>query len=166
MSLILIMSDSISGSSRDERVPVDRQNRVTVNEKNVVLNEKSAIGASTIESLDQWTPPEDWLERFKDEYSGQHHGETLPPGSDPHRVAVNVFTLNEEQSVKTLETTIVEHANDYTFDLAYMNFLKTLVQGPQAAGLDEKEWAYTICRNAGMVHNWSPYAEVRSVTVP
>lgn len=122
--------------------------------------------SSTTESLDQWSPPKEWLLRFTDEYSGEHNGETLPPGSDPDRVAVNVFTLSEEQSIEILKETIDTHQQDYTFDKAFMARIKLMVQGNEVNGLEHGEWSYQVCKTAGIVHNWSPYTEVRSVTVP
>jgi hypothetical protein len=32
--------------------------------------------------------------------------------------------------------------------------------------MEEGEWAYVTCKTAGLVNNWSPYAEVRAVTLP
>jgi hypothetical protein len=32
--------------------------------------------------------------------------------------------------------------------------------------MEQGEWAYEVCKRAGLCHNWSPYAEVRAVTLP
>lgn len=82
-------------------------------------NEKQIDGYDLSPSLsDRWLPPEEWLERFVQEYSGQHGGdsETLPAGADPNRVATSVLTFNEEESVRRLESLIQDHQDDYTID--------------------------------------------------
>lgn len=127
------------------------------------LDEKLPVGTS---SQAYWVPPEEWLIRLKDGYTGQHGGETLPPGSDPDRVAEAILTMNEEQSVEYLETVIVDHAHDYSFDTVLMQRIKELVRGSEACGLDADDWAYETCKTAGMINNWSPYTEVRAVTIP
>jgi hypothetical protein len=119
-------------------------------------------------SPDRWVPPNEWLMRLVDEYSGQHGGnsETLPAGSDANRIALAVLTMNEEESVKVLRSIIAGHQQDYTFDQALMHRLTELVEGNEACRMEYGEWAYVICKTAGLVHNWSPYTEVRAVTLP
>jgi hypothetical protein len=116
----------------------------------------------------QWVPPEEWLERFKQEYSGRHGGdsETLPAGSDPDLVAAAIFTRNEDDSVDVLIKYIEGHQTDYTFDQALMRHIELLVKGNKAADMEQGEWSYTLCKTAGLIDNWSPYAEVRAVTLP
>jgi hypothetical protein len=113
-------------------------------------------------------PPNAWLTRLVEEYGGQHGGdsETLPAGSDPNRIAVAIFTMNEEESVKVLRSIIEGHQQDYTFDQALMHRLIELVKGNEACEMEYGEWAYVTCKTAGLIHNWSPYAEVRAVTLP
>jgi hypothetical protein len=120
------------------------------------------------ESPDRWVPPNEWLERLVAEYGGQHGGdtETLPAGSDPNRAAVAIFTMNEDESVKMLRSIIEAHRQDYSFDQTLLHRLTELVEGSQACGMEEGEWAYVTCKTAGLLHNWSPYAEVRAVTLP
>jgi hypothetical protein len=120
------------------------------------------------ESPDRWVPPNEWLLRLMVEHGGQHGGdsETLPAGSDPNRVAVAIFAMDEDESVKVLRSVIEAHQQDYTFDQALMHRLMELVEGSQACGMEEGEWAYVTCNTAGLLHNWSPYAEVRVVTLP
>lgn len=114
----------------------------------------------------QWTPPEDWLERLKDEYSGRHERESLPPGCDPDRFAVAILTMNEEQAVECLNDIIENLHNDFTFDRAQAARMKELASGNQTCGLDYSEWAYQVCKMAGILHNWSAYLEVRACTLP
>lgn len=128
------------------------------------IDEKKAIDPSV--SPDHWAPPKEWLERFKEEYTGQHSGETLPPGADPDEVAVAILTMSEDQSVDILKSIIESHYQDYTFDTVLMQRIKNLVEGNQACGMEYGEWAYQTSRVAGLVDNWSPYAEVRAVTLP
>lgn len=115
-----------------------------------------------------WLPPSQWLERFAAEYGGHHDGnsETLPPGCDAHRAALAIFTMNEDASVKTLGTFIDGHEHDYTLDKVMLQRYKELVQGNEACAMEYDEWAYVTCKTAGLVQNWSPYAEVRAVTLP
>lgn len=120
----------------------------------------------SVGSTESWTPPIAWLERLKADYTGQHDGETLPPGSDPDRVVEAVFTMNEPSSVEVLNFYINEHSTDYTFDRVLMGRIKDLVRGYKACDMEESEWDYQVCKTAGMIHNWSPYAEVRATTVP
>jgi hypothetical protein len=132
-------------------------------------NEKQIDGYDLSPSLsDRWLPPEEWLERFVQEYSGQHSGdsETLPAGADPNRVATSVLTFNEEESVRRLESLIQDHQDDYTIDHNLLKRCGELIQGHTACGMEEGEWAYVTCKTAGLVNNWSPYAEVRAVTLP
>lgn len=111
-------------------------------------------------------PPEEWIQRLVQEYVGQHDGEALPPGSDPERVARAILTLNEEESTTTLQNIIKSQQGDYSFDQVFMKRLKELVEGHEACGLEQGEWAYITCKTAGMIQNWSPYAEVRAVSLP
>lgn len=130
--------------------------------KAIGVNEKS-------DSLtDRWAPPSEWIQRLVDEYSGRHgrDTETLPPGNDPERVAAAVFTMNEEESIIVLKALIEGQQQDYTFDHVQMQRIKELVNGSEACGMEHEEWAYETCKTAGIMHNWSPYAEVRAVTLP
>ena len=117
-------------------------------------------------SVSSWTAPEDWLERLKDEYSGKHDGESLPPGCDPDRFARAILTMNEQQAVETLTDIISNLHNDYTFDVALAAYVRELIQGPEACGLASNEWAYQVCKTAGIIQNWSAYLEVRACTLP
>jgi hypothetical protein len=136
-----------------------------------VVEEKSEVSQAHYEKVEDspersWSPPTEWLERFKDEYSGKHDGEALPAGSDPDLVAAAIFTRDEDDSVKVLNKYIEGHQKDYSFDRVLMRRLELLVQGSEAAEMEQGEWSYAICKTAGMVDNWSPYAEVRAVTLP
>lgn len=113
-----------------------------------------------------WAPPQEWLDRLVAEYTDKHDGEALPAGSDPLRVAQAILTLNEEDSVKTLRMLRLTQRNDYTIDQKLLQRFDELVQGHEHCNLEQGEWAYTVCKAAGTVHNWSPYAEVRAVTLP
>lgn len=130
--------------------------------KTIDVHEKSDASSA------QWVPPEEWVLRLIDEYSGRHGGdtETLPPGSDVNRVAAAIFSMNEEESVKILKSLIESQQQDYTFDHVQMHHIKQLVEGNEACEMDHGEWAYETCKTAGLMHNWSPYAEVRAVTLP
>lgn len=113
-------------------------------------------------------PPVEWLERLKDEYSGEHGGksETLPAGCDIDRMALSVLTLDVEEAVQVLKDMLVSQKDDYTIDHVVMERCRELVQGNQACDIEHGEWAYEVCKRAGLYHNWSPYAEVRAVTLP
>ncbi|KAK6206034.1 hypothetical protein LQW54_007973 [Pestalotiopsis sp. IQ-011] len=130
--------------------------------KNVEVHEK------TDASSERWEAPTEWLERFIDEYSGRHGGdtETLPPGSDPNLVAAAIFTMNEEESIAALAALIESQQQDYTFDHVQMARIKELIQGSEVCDMEQGEWSYELCKTAGLMHNWSPYAEVRAVTLP
>ena len=119
-------------------------------------------------SSEQWDPPNEWLVRLVNEYGGHHDGksETLPPGCDPQRAAEAILTMNEQESVEALRAFIDSHQHDYTFDNVQMRRLMELVEGHQACEMQQGEWAYVTCKMAGLMHNWSPYAEVRAVTLP
>ncbi|KAI0481607.1 oligopeptide transporter 2 [Xylaria cf. heliscus] len=135
--------------------PIGDVKAVDINEKTDALS-------------DHWVPPNEWIARFLDEYSGNHGGntETLPAGSDPDRVAASVFTMNEEESVNILRSIIRDHQDDYTFDQAQMSRIAQLVEGNEACDMEYGEWAYVTCKTAGLMYNWSPYTEVRAVTLP
>jgi len=131
-------------------------------DKSADIDEKQVVDASS----DHWIPSNDWLVRFTEEYTGQHGGETLPAGSDPDRVASSVLTMNEDLSVEFLKSIIESHHQDYTFDSGFMQRCKELVEGNQACGMEHGEWAYETAKTAGIIQNWSPYAEVRAVVLP
>jgi len=114
----------------------------------------------------EWQCPPDWAERMRNEYSGNHEGETLPTGSDVDRVIAAVMTFGPEEAVKKLEQAIDIHHRDLSFMKPYMERIKLLVQGPEASGLDYEDWQYVVCKQAGLIFNWSPYPEVRAVTLP
>lgn len=135
-----------------------------------VLGDVKVVGVDEKAEVipERWAPPNEWLTRLVGEYSGNHDGntETLPAGSDPDRVAAAVLTMDESASTRVLRAIIEDHRQDYTFDQAQMTRLKKIVEGNEACGLEYGEWAYLTCKTAGLMHNWSPYAEVRAVTLP
>lgn len=148
-----------------ELEPVDLdKDRYSPGEVKVAGVDEKRIDASP----DRWVPPNEWLQRLIDEYGGQHGGEseTLPAGSDPNRVADAIFSMNEDESVKMLKSIMEAHHQDYTFDQKLMHRLAELVEGNQACEMEYGEWAYVTCKTAGLLHNWSPYAEVRAVKLP
>lgn len=126
------------------------------------------IKTEKVDSAAGWTVPDEWIARFIDEYTGEHGGksETLPPGSDPERTARAVLTFHEEEAKKLLEDRVNATDYDYNFDTAMMERIKMLIQGPEACGYEYNDWAYITSKTAGYIHNWSPYVEVRSVTLP
>lgn len=113
-------------------------------------------------TVDQWSAPQDWVERLKEEYSSDHVKEALPPGSDLDRVAHAILNMDEDESVAMLRTVIENHHQDYNFDVGLMERCKLLVEGEKACEMGHDEWAYETCKTAGMIHNWSPYTEVRA----
>lgn len=115
-----------------------------------------------------WSVPEEWIARFIDEYTGDHGGksETLPPGSDPELTARAVMTFHEDEAKKLLVERVNADHYDYNFDTVMMERLKMLIEGPEACGYEYNDWAYITSKTAGYIHNWSPYAEVRAVTIP
>ncbi|ORX34771.1 oligopeptide transporter 2 [Kockovaella imperatae] len=138
---------------------IDGKNQETYDE----IDEKKQDGTVT---PDRWTAPEDWLARFVDGYSGQHGGETLPPGSDPYRVATSVFTMNDEEALLYLKNLLIEIPHDYSFDTAWAARIRDLSLGHEHCQMEYGDWAYEVCRDAGICHNWSCYAEVRAVLLP
>jgi len=115
-----------------------------------------------------WTVPEEWIARFIDEYTGEHGGqsETLPPGADPEMTARAVLTYHQDEAAELLRERIEAPDYDYNFDTVFFERCKSLVQGPEACGYEYGDWAYITSKTAGYIHNWSPYAEVRAVTLP
>ncbi|KAH7309857.1 oligopeptide transporter 2 [Stachybotrys elegans] len=111
-------------------------------------------------------PPLEWAQRLKDEYTGQHGGEALPAGCDPDRMVAAVLTINVEDSVATLKSLLESLKDDYTVDRRLMARVADLVEGNKACDMERGDWEYEVCKRAGLYHNWSPYAEVRAVTLP
>ena len=111
-------------------------------------------------------PPTEWLDRLKADYTGQHGGENLPAGCDPDRMATAVLTLNEDESTAVLEDLLVSQKDDYTIDQQMLARMRDLIRGNKACEMEQGEWSYEICKQAGLCNNWSPYAEVRAVTLP
>lgn len=144
-------SDSLSPSSSPDLLPVDDD-----------LKKTAHISEKDINAF----PPEEWVQRLVEEYVGQHDGEALPPGSDPDRAARAILTLNEEESIATLRAISKSQQGDYSFDQVLMKRICELIEGHEACGMEQGEWAYVTCKTAGMIQNWSPYAEVRAVTLP
>ncbi|CRK29239.1 hypothetical protein BN1723_018384, partial [Verticillium longisporum] len=77
-----------------------------------------------------------------------------------------ILTLNEDESVQVLEDLLVSQREDYTIDRQMMERLRELIRGNKACDMEQGEWAYEVCKRAGLCNNWSPYAEVRAVTLP
>ena len=44
--------------------------------------------------------------------------------------------------------------------------LRELIQGNEHCEMERGDWSYEVCKRAGLYANWSPYAEVRAVTLP
>lgn len=151
-----------------EIAPSDDGDGARVKEKTIGLRFEEKTSDSQLSSGDRWSPPPAWVERLIEEYSGDHGGvtEALPAGADPKRVAAAIFTFNEDESVKILESLIQEHQTDYTIDQRLLSRCQELIKGHEACEMEKGEWAYVVCKTAGTVDNWSPYAEVRVVTLP
>lgn len=111
-------------------------------------------------------PPTEWLQRLKAEYTGQHGGETLPAGCDPDRMTTSVLTLNEDEAVQVLQDLLISQKDDYTIDQVMLTRVRQLLTGHKACEMEQGEWEYEVCKRAGLYRNWSPYAEVRAVTLP
>ncbi|KXJ93663.1 oligopeptide transporter 2 [Microdochium bolleyi] len=111
-------------------------------------------------------PPIEWLDRLKAEYTGQHGGETLPAGCNPDRMARAVLTFEVEKSVEILKDLLATQKDDYTIDQRMLARLRELVQGHEACDMTMGDWSYEVSKRAGLCHNWSPYVEVRAVTLP
>lgn len=132
------------------------------------IESKDKLQDEKVETVPECSVPEDWISRFIDEYTGEHSGqsETLPPGSDPERTARAVLTMHQDEAVKLLKERLDAPDHDYNFDTVLFERIKTLVQGFEASGYEYGDWAYITSKTAGFIHNWSPYAEVRAVTLP
>ena len=132
------------------------------------MTSKDDVQDEKVGEVTAWSVPEDWISRFIDEYSGEHGGqsETLPPGSDPEMTARAVLTMHEDEAVKLLKERLDAPDHDYNFDSVFWERMKLLVQGPEAYGQEYADWAYMTAKAAGFIYNWSPYAEVRAVTLP
>lgn len=163
-SLAILPHDDKTGSDRARQ-----DSSATVLDDVDDLDKGKDIHDEKAQSPDQgWTVPEDWISRFIDEYTGEHGGqtETLPPGADPELTARAVLTYHQDEAVKMLEARINATDYDYNFDTVLMERMKVLVLGPEASVMEYGHWAYVTSKTAGFIHNWSPYAEVRAVTVP
>lgn len=115
---------------------------------------------------DTWTCPPDWHARLRAEYTGNHEGEALPPGADVDRAVDAIMTFPPGRAVEVLKETLEWHARDLTFmDTARTN-IERLLTGHEACEMDYDDWAYETCKTAGRIANYSPYPEVRSVSLP
>lgn len=111
-------------------------------------------------------PPAEWLQRLKDEYAGHHSGEALPAGCDPDRMASSILNLTEDEAIQVLTDLLTSQKDDYTIDRKMLARIRDLLQGCEICEMESGDWAYEICKWAGLCRNWSPYAEVRAVTLP
>ncbi|KAL8419048.1 hypothetical protein RB594_002305 [Gaeumannomyces avenae] len=131
----------------------------------VYTEKKDEVGRDSPASGQLFPPPE-WLERLKAEYTGQHEGEALPAGCDPDRMAASVLTHPAPEAVQVLRDLLESQKEDFTIDQKMMARCRELVRGNEACGMELSEWSYEVSKRAGLYHNWSPYAEVRAVTLP
>lgn len=153
-----------SPTSLDDRINTVPQ---LENEKDIYISEHEKKLDDTHSASDApFVVPEDWIARFIASYEGEHAGETLPPGSDPELTARAVFTKDVDESVSFLKEYLEEMSTDYTLDVAFAQYMRDLVLGPEHCAMDQGDWAYEVCRVAGTCDNWSPYAEVRAVLLP
>lgn len=157
----------VSALSHDPTPPDSKlESDPSLDEKNI--DEKAYIEHAEVRSPDseKWTCPPEWHTRLVEEYTGNHEGESLPPGADVDRAVAAILTLSPDASVAVLKDTLVVHARDLTFmDTARAN-IERLLQGHEALGMDYDDWAYETCKTAGRIANYSPYPEVRSVSLP
>ena len=100
------------------------------------LDEKDGKHLRAPSEPGQWIPSTNWIQRFLVDYTGEHAGETLPAGTDPERCAYSVLTMDETAAVDHLKYVIVEHADDYTFDTAFMARIKELILGNTHCGME------------------------------
>jgi hypothetical protein len=155
------MPTHIENVAAEEDAKYDNEKYSSNSDVSPALDEKDVIA-----SPDKWQCPPEWVERLRDEYVRNHEGETLPTGADADRVIEAVMTFSPEEAVKKLEEAIDIHRRDLSFMQVTMERMRTYVQGDEAAGLDYEDWQYECCKLAGLIFNWSPYSEVRSVTLP
>lgn len=128
---------------------------------NVVdLDEKGSTGSS------RTFPPVDWLQRLKAEYTGEHDGEALPAGADLDRMVNAILTINPEDSIQVLRSLLESQQEDYSIDRRMMARIAQLIEGHEPCEMEQGEWEYEVCKRAGLYQNWSPYTEVRAVTLP
>jgi hypothetical protein len=163
-SLAILPHEEKTGSERTRQ-----ESNATVLDEIDDVDKGKDVQDEKAQSPDQgWTVPEDWISRFIDDYTGEHGGqsETLPPGADPELTARAVLTYHQDEAVKLLEERINATDYDYNFDTVLMERIKVLVAGPEASGMEYGDWAYITSKTAGFINNWSPYAEVRAVTIP
>lgn len=123
-------------------------------------------GKEVADSGSMWTCPPEWHLRLLSEYTGSHEGESLPPGADFDRAVEAILTLSPDESVACLKEAQRIHARDLTFMDLTRNRIDFLLQGHTACDMTYDDWAYETCKLAGKIHNYSPYPEVRSVTLP
>lgn len=156
------LQPEVAPSTDDEAARVEKFAEKSPGHDGISIHEERSPEMVTV----QWTPPQDWVERVKDEYSSDHVKEAPPPGSDLDRIARSILTMDEDESVAMLRTIIETHHQDYNFDVGLMERCKLLVEGDKACEMDHEEWAYETCKTAGLIHNWSPYTEVRAGALP
>lgn len=124
------------------------------------LDEKSRVSSPSA------FPPIEWIERLKAEYTGEHDGEALPAGADLDRMVDAILTINTEDSVQVLRSLLESQQEDYSIDRRMMARIAELIEGHESCGMEQGEWEYEVCKRAGLYQNWSPYTEVRAVTLP
>jgi hypothetical protein len=171
--VLATIMDTLTILPHDDKASADRtrqmSNATAIDDLDDLDKGKDVLHDEKVqEAGSDWTVPEDWISRFVDEYSGQHSGqsETLPPGSDPELTARAVLTFHQDEAVKLLQERVNQEMYDYNLDTVLFARMKLLVQGPEASGMEYGDWAYLCSKTAGFIHNWSPYAEVRAVTLP
>jgi OPT family small oligopeptide transporter len=90
----------------------------------------------------------------------------IAPSADVEYIMDQIQNLRVEEALEILEKVTFTHDNDPNFPFQTMVKIKTLLLGQEHSDMSQEDWEFDVKAEAGIIHFYSPYPEVRSVTLP
>lgn len=99
-------------------------------------------------------------------YGRKAEQDEIAPRADVTAILDRIISMADEEAVEVLLEAAEFHKDDPNFPSYTMDKIRRLVQGAKVADVDIADWSFEVRTEACMIRYHSPYAEVRSVTLP
>ncbi|KAK9366312.1 OPT oligopeptide transporter protein-domain-containing protein [Lipomyces kononenkoae] len=106
-------------------------------------------------------------ERFQYRFSAEAGTERLHTGSaDVDFIFDKMSELSFEKAFALLQQVVVTHKDDSNFPAETMDKIERMLEGEERYGADHDVYQFDVRAEATLIHYFSPYPEVRSITDP
>lgn len=99
-------------------------------------------------------------------YGRKAEEDDIAPSADVTAILDKIVSMTDEEAVNVLLEAAEFHKDDPNFPRYTLDKIRRLVQGPKVAEMQVDDWSFEARTEACLIKYHSPYAEVRSVTLP